>query len=65
MNGLMRKYNFKLYKEQLETMNEPIMMSQLPKVRLDLRGIRDYAKMKGVAIADLSVEEKQRFIMPR
>lgn len=37
-------------------MPEPIMMSELPKVKLDLRGIREYAKSKGVAIADLSEE---------
>ena len=56
MNGLMRKFDYERYFEQIRTMPEPIMMSELPKVKLDLRGIREYAKSKGVAIADLSEE---------
>ena len=38
------------------------MMSELPKVKLNLKGIREYAKSKGVTIASLSEEEKQLFI---
>ncbi len=30
------------------------MMSEVPKVKLDLRGIREYAKSRGVAIASLT-----------
>lgn len=62
MNGRMRKFDYERYFEQIRTMPEPIMMSELPKVKLDLRGIREYAKSKGVAIASLSEEEKQLFI---
>lgn len=62
MNGLMRKFDYERYFEQIKTMPEPIMMSELPKVKLDLRGIREYAKSKGVAIASLTEEEKQLFI---
>lgn len=62
MNGLMKKFDYERYFEQIRTMPEPIMMSELPKVKLDLRGIREYAKSKGVAIASLSEEEKQLFI---
>lgn len=29
------------------------MMSELPKVKLDLRGIREYAKSKGVTVASV------------
>lgn len=40
------------------------MMSELSKVKLGLKGIREYAKNKGVAIASLTVEEKQLYIDP-
>ena len=62
MNGLMRKFNYEKYNEQMKSMPEPIMMSELPKVKLNLRGIREYARKKGVSIASLSDEEKQLFI---
>lgn len=62
MNGLMRKFDYERYFEQIKTMPEPIMMSELPQVKLDLRGIREYAKSKGVTIANLSEEEKRIFM---
>ena len=62
MNGLMRKFDYERYFEQLKTMPEPIMLGELPKVKLNLKGIREYAKNKGVAIASLTEEEKQLFI---
>lgn len=62
MSGLMRKFNYEQYYKQLETMPEPIMASELPKVKLNLKGIRDYAQKKGVSIASLSDAEKQLFI---
>lgn len=62
MNGLMRKFNYEKYNEQLKSMPEPIMMSELPKVKLDLKGIREYARKKGISIASLTDEEKQLFI---
>lgn len=62
MNGLMRKFDYERYFEQIKTMPEPIMTSELPQVKLDLRGIREYAKSKGVAIASLTEEEKQLFM---
>lgn len=46
MNGLMRKFNYEEYYKQLETMPDPIMASKLPKVKLNLKGIRDYARKK-------------------
>lgn len=63
MNGLMRKFNYEKYQEQMKSMPEPIMMSELPKVELNLRGIREYARKKGVSIASLTEEEKQLFII--
>ena len=62
MNGLMRKFNYEEYYKQLETMPDPIMASELPKVKLNLKGIRDYARKKGVSISSLSDVEKQLFI---
>lgn len=62
MNGLMRKFDYERYFEQIKTMSEPIMMSELPQVKLDLKGVREYAKRKGVAIVDLTEEEKNRFM---
>ena len=62
MNGQMRKFNFDKYREQLKSMPEPIMMSELPKVKLNLQGIREYARKKGVPIASLTIEEKQLFM---
>ena len=52
----------KKYNEQLKTMLDPIMASELLKVKLDLKGIRDYARNKRVSIASLSNEEKRLFI---
>ena len=46
MNGLMRKFNYEEYYKQLEIMPDPIMASELPKVKLNLKGIRDYARKK-------------------
>lgn len=62
MSGQMRKFNYEKYNEQLKTMPDPIMASELPKVKLNLKGIRDYARDKGVSIASLSDEEKRLFM---
>ena len=58
MNGLTRKFDYARYYKQLETMPEPIMASELPKVKLDLKGVRQYAKEK----ASLTDAEKQLFM---
>lgn len=62
MNELARKFDHERYFAQIETMSEPVIKSEIPKVKLDLRGIREYAKSKGVAIASLTGEEKQLFV---
>lgn len=51
-----------IYNQQMKEMPEPIMASELPKVKLDLHGIQEYARKKGVTIADLSKTEKVMFI---
>lgn len=56
MSGQKKKYE--IYLKSLEMMREPIV----PKVRLDMRGARLYAMKKGVAVKDLTEEEKAKFI---
>lgn len=62
MSGPMRKYNYERYNEQLKSMPEPVMASEFPKVKLNLQGIREYARKKGGSIASLTDAEKQLFI---
>lgn len=62
INGQMRKFDYARYYKQLEAMPEPIMASELPKVKLNLKGIRQYAREKGVSIASLADAEKKLFI---
>lgn len=59
---MMRKFDYEKYFGQIKMMTEPIMISELPKGKLDLRGVREYAKSRGVAIASLTEKEKQPFI---
>ena len=47
---------------KLEAMLEPIMASELPKVKLNLKGIRQYARESGVSIASLTDAEKKLFM---
>lgn len=57
MNGQMRRY-----KKSVAGMPEPILLSQCPKIKIDLPGLMKYAKEKGVRVVDLSEEEKEVFI---
>ncbi len=57
MNGQMKKY-----KDSLKTMQGPILLSQCPDIKLDLRGLMKYAKEKGVKVIELSEDEKSHFI---
>lgn len=41
---------------------KPIMPSQIPDVRIDYRGLINYAKKVGKTVADLSDEEKDAYI---
>lgn len=54
--------NNKRYRESLSKMPDPIMPSQLPKIKMDLVGMSNYAKEKGVSLHELSNQEKKRFI---
>ena len=50
------------YKESLRHMPEPIMLSQIQR-KVDLRGLMNYAKEKGIKVAQLTNEEKNRFLL--
>ena len=52
----------KNYKEYLSQEYEPIDESLMPFL-VDIRAIKAYADSKGVAIASLSEEEKQQFMI--
>lgn len=41
----------------------PISIKEMP-YTIDLRALLAYAKARGVAVSDLSEEEKQRFLIP-
>ncbi|MCQ2510143.1 MAG: hypothetical protein MJ116_06730 [Lachnospiraceae bacterium] len=56
MNGQMKKY-----KESLAMMSEPIMLSQI-KQKMDLRGLMEYARKKGVKVAQLTEQERLSFM---
>ena len=53
----------KNYKEYLSQEYEPVDESAMPYL-VDIRAIKAYADNKGVAIASLSEEEKQKFMIP-
>ncbi len=60
MNGPMLNSNQK-YQNSLKNMSSPVYFSQLPKVKMDLKGLSQYAKNKGVTVAELTEEEKNKF----
>lgn len=60
MNGQMKRY-----RESLSRTPGPIMPSQLPKVKLDMRGMVKYAKEKGVEPIKLSDKEKEKFMVTK
>ena len=53
----------KKYKKYLSQEYEPVDESAMPYL-VDIRAIKVYADSKGVAIASLSDEEKQQFMIP-
>ncbi len=58
MNTQMKKY-----KDYMAQEYKPVLLSETPYV-VDHRALRDYAQKKGVAIKDLSEEEKKQFLHP-
>ena len=53
---------YEKYKKQLETMSEPIMPSELPKIKLDLRKTARYLKDNNINLETLSASEKNAII---
>lgn len=54
--------NSKSYNESLARMPQPILPSQLPKVKMNLAGLSQYAKEKGVSLYDLTEQELSMFV---
>ena len=57
MSGRMKKY-----RENLNNIPDPIMPSEIPQIKLDLRGLMTYAKSSGKKVSELLDEEKMMFI---
>ena len=57
MNGQM-----KTYRQSLINTPEPILLSQCPQIKMDLRGMMEYAKSVGKKVIELTEEEKNRFM---
>lgn len=55
-------YSIRKYRESLLETPEPVPFDQLPNIKMDLAGLSRYARNKGVSVAELSEEEKNRFI---
>jgi hypothetical protein len=54
--------NYKKYYDYLKTMQEPIMPSQMPKIKINLSAVSKLAKERNICFADLSETEKTDFL---
>lgn len=63
MNGQMQ--NYKRYTESLSKISQPVLPSQLPRVKMNLSGLSRYAKQKGVTLYELSQTEIRQFVPER
>ena len=57
-----QKTNYDKYHRKLQQLSAPILEEQLPNVLIDYQAMLEYAREKGVRAADLTEEEKNRFI---
>lgn len=57
MNGQMMRY-----KKSVAKMPEPVLLSHCPQIKLDLRGLMEYAQEKGVRVIELTEKENAAFI---
>jgi len=55
--------NFKKYYKSLETMPKPLLVSQLPKAKIDINGIIRFARSKEKKVSELTKEEQDKFIV--
>jgi len=51
--------NYKKYYSHLKTMPEPVMPSELPKKRFDLRGVAKYIKEHNLSVATMTENEQE------
>ena len=59
---MVRRYHAKRYRELLADVPDNSEMKNAGKIKVDLRGVREYARKKGMAVANLSDQEKQMFM---
>ena len=59
---MVRRYHAKRYRELLADVPDSSEMKNAGKIKVDLRGVREYARKKGMAVANLSDQEKQMFM---
>lgn len=61
MNGQKKRYD--AYLRSVNTMYGPYMRSDIPDIRMDLRGLTAYAKSVGKRVPDLTDEEVAPFVL--
>lgn len=61
MLSLKSTFNYQQYEESLKMMSEPISPSQLLKIKIDLRGMMEYAKIQDKNVEELTDIEKEQF----
>ncbi|MCR4745920.1 MAG: hypothetical protein K5894_11930 [Lachnospiraceae bacterium] len=61
MNG--QTMNYKNYYNIVNNTPGPTPFSELPKIRIDFRAIVDYARKHNLHPNDLSMEEREKFII--
>ena len=59
---MVRRYHAKRYRELLADVPDSSEMKNAGKIKVDLRGVREYVRKKGMAVANLSDQEKQMFM---
>ena len=60
--SLKNTYIYQQYKESLKMVSEPISLNQFPKVKIDLRGMIEYARIQEKKVEELTDGEKGRFV---
>lgn len=54
--------NYSKYYKSLEKMPAPIVVTKLPKVKMNVNDIVQYARMKGKKVSELTEAEQNKFI---
>lgn len=56
------RMNYKRYDEYIKTMESPVMPSELPKRKINLKELTKYVKENHISVLHLSEEEKENLI---